>query len=82
MQNLSHRISALEARPTGAQSVFTDGAPNQVGPPPAFAGTVATGVGSSSWNANGGRQQTWGPQEWEVWRRGSWRRPDFPGASA
>eukprot|EP00969_Alexandrium_andersonii_P221524 9784005-Alexandrium_andersonii.AAC.1 len=42
LQNLSHRISALEARPTGAQPAFAGGAPNPVGQPPASAGT-ATG---------------------------------------
>eukprot|EP00969_Alexandrium_andersonii_P270772 11968185-Alexandrium_andersonii.AAC.1 len=62
LQNLSHRIRALEARPTGAQSAFADGDPKPVGPPPASAGSAATGVGNSSWSTAGGWQQNWSPQ--------------------
>eukprot|EP00969_Alexandrium_andersonii_P316287 13972857-Alexandrium_andersonii.AAC.1 len=47
LRNLDRRISALEGRPTGVQSVTTDGPSNPVGPPPVSTGQAATGVG---WN--------------------------------
>eukprot|EP00969_Alexandrium_andersonii_P340776 15062303-Alexandrium_andersonii.AAC.1 len=56
--------------------------PNPVGPPSASAGAAAAGVGSSSGNGAGAWRQTWSPQEWEDWRRGSWRRPACAGVSA
>eukprot|EP00969_Alexandrium_andersonii_P239679 10580440-Alexandrium_andersonii.AAC.1 len=43
LQNLDRRISTLEARPTGVQSVLTDGNPNPVGSPSASAGPAAAG---------------------------------------
>eukprot|EP00969_Alexandrium_andersonii_P285258 12610419-Alexandrium_andersonii.AAC.1 len=39
-----------------------DGDPNPAGTPPAFAGTVATGVGGRSWT----------PDEWARWRSRAW----------
>eukprot|EP00969_Alexandrium_andersonii_P278790 12321489-Alexandrium_andersonii.AAC.1 len=56
-------MNALEARPMGAQSLLTGGAPDPVGSPPVSTGGAAFGVG---WN------RTWAPEEWAEWRRGTW----------
>eukprot|EP00969_Alexandrium_andersonii_P214206 9459161-Alexandrium_andersonii.AAC.1 len=68
------RILALEARPTGAQSLSVGGNPSPAGSPPASAGEAAAGVG---WNRQG-----WTAQEWASWRSGSWVGPESSGANA
>eukprot|EP00969_Alexandrium_andersonii_P290279 12830810-Alexandrium_andersonii.AAC.1 len=72
LNNLGHRISALEARGPGAQSMSTCGSPGTSGQPPAPNAASTEG----SW------RQTWSQQEWEAWRNGSWRRAEFSAASA
>eukprot|EP00969_Alexandrium_andersonii_P105807 4667653-Alexandrium_andersonii.AAC.1 len=69
------KITAFEARPTGAQSASAGGYPNPVGSPPASAGVVAVRAGRSS-------NQKWSAQDWTSWRNGTWRGPEPSGAAS
>eukprot|EP00969_Alexandrium_andersonii_P364366 15464001-Alexandrium_andersonii.AAC.1 len=80
--NINQRISALESRSPGAEPASAGVTPNSGGPQPATAGAWASGAGNGYSNNAGSWTQGWSSQDWDDWRRGSWRQSATAGAGA